>query len=425
MKSVIFKWSAKNLMTHLLPNKEVREVFGHFGRLARSGMILGLVLSAFSFFGDGAKEAAEELLSHSLNIHPFLWAASPLLVCSFVLLQNADISAWIDGAFAKPLLELFSHLYSVGFGALLLLQAFAVGRAGGFACGQLRVIVAELAVLLVFGTLSVAGLLIIEKRNDFRKRSKACAVCTAEPHVEPPNGASETQLKLYFFLWWIVLLGSMATLQWRGTAEEILKQPIEMLKGQECKRMSAGEPVSPTNHAVVVAEVGRVEAWSSEQSTAAATAALVVVTAILAWATYKLYKATVKLGEDSFNIAKDAHATAQASFLATHKPQIILRNPAAYNSDRKDGWLGYSLVNTGGSSATVFEPVAGVSFEKPSEALPILKPIDVSKAARFTIQAGEEVIYKFDLIDQEMRDIFWSGIGLGVWAAEGQGRKKW
>lgn len=159
-------------------------------------------------------------------------------------------------------------------------------------------------------------------------------------------------------------------------------------------------------HAQGVDYLSTIWHWLAHDAAGFFTAALCIITGILAWVTYGLFVATATLARDTREASAEALIASTAAtnlarkeFLATHRPELAVREVTWEMVDMDGGELPndmaitFSVVNRGRSPCTIVESVAGLRSNAPDgRALPTAKG---NLLGRIALAPGEFHHFKY------------------------------
>lgn len=138
---------------------------------------------------------------------------------------------------------------------------------------------------------------------------------------------------------------------------------------------------------------GTIWHWIAGDAAGFFTAVLCVVTGILAWFTYALYRTTANLAvktmeasDASIKVAVEAAALARAEFIASHRPRMTVREFSYTDSSREDS-IRWTLANVGGSKAIIRDVRARILLAMDDVELP---PVDYSRCEEVITMAAFE-----------------------------------
>ena len=156
------------------PQSPHRRVFGHFFKVATSGLATGSVLALCAASGaPGARAAANDLWNHTWLIHPFLYALIATVVCVAIALQEATITKIFLDKVIAPLLDATSHILAFSFGAFLPLATVSQATWLDLSCKGISAVVVLELWMAVFASLSIAGRMAVEDRQPISSGAKA------------------------------------------------------------------------------------------------------------------------------------------------------------------------------------------------------------------------------------------------------------
>jgi hypothetical protein len=133
--------------------------------------------------------------------------------------------------------------------------------------------------------------------------------------------------------------------------------------------------------------------WLAHDAAGFFTAGLCVVTGLLAWFTYALYRTTAQLALETreasaaaLKASTEATKLAREEFNATHRPEIVVHNFQAAHDDDAVG-ASFTVVNKGTADALI-ERLEGIIVPGASYLRPGIIPDDLN-VAEYTLASGQ------------------------------------
>lgn len=200
------------------------------------GLVLGVLVGLASLIphASGIQASADDLMSHATHVHPFILALLGTVISGAVVIQGADFSEDFDNWFALPILELLSHLFSTGVGAVLGLSLFVKGPWGFWDCSAYFGIAVTLVILLAMALISTAGLSLVELRVIARTASHSSA---KRARNKLPSSAVATKKQIRMFV--VLTIGCLIALVYTAVAfpmptSDVLHAGYARLAGFAC-----------------------------------------------------------------------------------------------------------------------------------------------------------------------------------------------
>lgn len=191
-------------------------VISHIRQFAWPGLLTALLLLVMATAGvPAAQSAAGDLWDHAWKVHPLLWAASGLITTSVVLFQNGDFVEDVDRA-TLPLLHFFAHAYSFSLAAVALLGWTQKMPWADSACGQWAGLVALFFAFLGMATISVSGVLIVERRAASRRAGTSDAL----------SKATKVQLRIFAAMAIVFFISTVYACLETGSTKDVLRKRL-------------------------------------------------------------------------------------------------------------------------------------------------------------------------------------------------------
>ncbi len=216
-------------------NQNIRMVFKRLLKNASPGLLVGAILLAcvVTSTAPGVNASAHDIFSHTVHVHPFLMSSVLVVTAIAVLFHGADVLEFVDTSFLLPLLNFFSHLFSLGLGAFIPLALCNTTAFWSTAFGIAFNILVWTIVLLVMALIATTATLIVEGRIEVSRNPKA---------GKASRIASSRLLKGYVILMILSTVAMAKSVSTPGTTESIFSDWMKLGTQISSKISNSREP---------------------------------------------------------------------------------------------------------------------------------------------------------------------------------------